>query len=60
MKSQIQKIIDDEKMSNDYAERIEEFSKYGSSNVDYMKYKFWSNYVPTEIALSTKKLEKNR
>ena len=33
------------KMSNNHAEVIEEFSTYFSRNVDYMKYKFGSNYV---------------
>ena len=37
MKRLIQRLIDDEKMSNDNAEGKEEFSKYISRNVDYMK-----------------------
>ena len=31
-----------------------------SRNVDYMKYKFGSDYVPAEIAMSVKEEEKNR
>ena len=31
-----------------------------SRSVDYMKYKFGSNYVPAEIAMSMKEEEKNR
>ena len=54
MKSIIHRLIDDEKMPNDHAEGIEEFSNYFSRNVDYMKYKFGSNDVPAEIAMSTK------
>ena len=53
MKSLIQRLIYDEKISNDCTEVIEEFSKK-SRNVDYMKYKFGSNDVPAEIAMSTK------
>ena len=41
-------------MSNDHAEGIEEFSKYFSRNVEYMKYKFGSKYVPSEIVMSMK------
>ena len=52
MKSIIQRLIDDEKMSNNHAEGIEEFSKIKSRNVDYMKYKLGSNYVPSEILMS--------
>ena len=48
MKSLIQRLIDDETISNDHAEGIEAFSKYFSRNVDYMKYKFGSNYVPAK------------
>ena len=54
MKVLIQRLIEDERMSNNHYEGIEEFSKYFSRNVDYMKYKFRSNYVPTKIAMSTK------
>ena len=60
MKSIIQRLIDDEKMSNNHAEGIEEFSKIKSGNIDYMKYKFGSNYVPAEITMSMKEEEKNR
>ena len=42
----IQRLIDNENSSNNRAEVIEEFSKYFSRNVDYMKYRFGSNYVP--------------
>ena len=41
-------------MSNDHAEGIKEFSESFSRNVDYTKYKFVSNYVPSEIAMSMK------
>ena len=47
----IQRLIDDEKISNYHAERTKEFSKSFSRNVDYMKYKFVSDYVPAEIAM---------
>ena len=47
------------KMSNDHAEGIEEFSLKKSRNVDYMKYKFGSNYIPAEILMSMKEGEKN-
>ena len=43
MKGIIQRFVDDEKMSNDHAEGIEEFSKSFSINVDYIKYKLVSN-----------------
>ena len=33
----IQNLIDDEKISNNHSERIEEFSKYFTRNVDYTK-----------------------
>ena len=54
MKIIIQGLIDDEKMSNNHAEGIEEFSKIKSRNIDYMKHKFGSNYVPAEITMSMK------
>ena len=60
MKGLIQRLIDDEKMSNDHAEGIEEFSESFSRNVDYTKYKFVSNYVPAEIAMSMMEEENNR
>ena len=60
MKDLIQRLIDDEKMSNDHAEGIEEFSESFSRNVDYKKYKIVSNYVPAEIAMSMKEEETNR
>ena len=41
-------------MSNYRAEGIEEFSKYCSRNVDNMRYKFGSNYVPAEIEMHMK------
>ena len=47
-------------MSNDHAEVIEEFSESFSRNVDYTKYKFVSNYVPSEIETSMKEEENNR
>ena len=50
MKGLIQSLIDDEKMSNNHAEGIEEFSNF-SINVDYMKYNFGSNYVLAEIVM---------
>ena len=60
MKGVIQRLIDDERMSNDHAEGIEEFSESFSRNVDYTKYKFESNYVPYEITMSIKGEENNR
>ena len=45
MKSLIKSLIDDENFSSDCAEGIGEFF-FNSVNVDYMKYKFGSNYVP--------------
>ena len=54
MKILIQRLIDNEKNPNVHAEGIEGFSKYFSRNVDYMKYKFGSNYVPIDIVLSMK------
>ena len=54
MKIIIQRLIGHEKMSNDPTEVIGEFSKYFSINVDYMKYKFRSNYVPPEVSMSMK------
>ena len=59
MKILIQRLSDDEKMSNNNAEGIEEFSKYFSIKVDNMKYKFGSNYVPAEISMSMKEEENN-
>ena len=53
MKSLIQRLIDDEKTSNDHDEGIEEFLKK-SRNVDYMKYRFGSDNVPAEISMSMK------
>ena len=44
MKGLIQWTTDDEKIPNDHAEGIEEFSFF-SRNVNNMKYKFVSNYV---------------
>ena len=58
MKILLQRLIDDKKISNDHAERIEEFSIF-SRNVDNMKYKFGSNYVPAEISMSMEEEEKN-
>ena len=43
------------KKFNGHAEVIEEFSKYFSRNVDYMKNRFVSNGVTAEIAMSTNK-----
>ena len=60
MKGLIQRLIDDEKMSNDHAEWIEEFSELFSRNVDYTKYKFVSNYVPAETLMSMREEENNR
>ena len=60
MKGLIQRLIDDEKMSNDHAEGMEEFSESFSRNVDYTKYKFVSNYVPAEITMYLKEKENNR
>ena len=60
MKGLSQQLIDDEKMSNDHAEGIEEFSESFSRNVDYTKYKFISNYIPSEIEMSMKEEENNR
>ena len=37
MKILIKRLIDDEKMSKDHAEGIEDFYKYFSRNIDYMK-----------------------
>ena len=48
------------KNSNDHAEGIEEFSKINSRNVDYMRYKFGSDYVPAEMAMFMKEEENNR
>ena len=59
MKSLIQMLIYDENISNNHAEGIEEFYKNKSRNDDYMKYKFGSNYIPAEIAMSMKKEENN-
>ena len=47
-------------MSNNHAEGIEDFSKFFSENLNYMKYKFGSNYVYDEIAMSMGKEEKNK
>ena len=56
----MQRVIDDEKMSNDHAEVIKEFSLKKSINIHYMKYQFGSNYVPAVIVMFVKKEEKNR
>ena len=37
MKNIIQRLIDDENISNDHDEVVEEFLKYFSSNVNYNK-----------------------
>ena len=60
MKGLIQRLIDDEKMLNNHAEGTEELSESFSRNVDYTKYKFVSNYVPAEIAMSMMEEENNR
>jgi hypothetical protein len=60
MKSLIQRLIDDGKMSDDHAEGIEEFSNSFSTKIDYEKYRSGSNYVPAEIAMAMKQEEKNR
>ena len=44
----------DENICKDNVEGIEQFSTYFWGNVDYMKYKFGSNYVPAEIVISMK------
>ena len=60
IKSLIQRLIDDEKMPNKHAEWIEEFSNCFSRNVDYMKYKFGSNYFPAEIVMFMKEEVNNK
>ena len=60
MKILIQRLTDDERISNNRGKGIEEFSKNNSRNVDYMKYKFGSDYVPVEISISMNEGENNR
>ena len=54
IKFQLKEKIDDETISNNHAEGINDFSEYFSINVDYIKYKFGSNYFPAEIMMSMK------
>ena len=60
MKSLIQRLIDNWKMTDDYAEGIEEFSNSFSTKIDYEKYRFGSNYVSAEIAMAVKQEDKNK
>lgn len=60
MKSLINGLIADGKMTADHAEGIEGFSYHFSQNIDYDKYKSGATYVPLEIAISMKEEARNR
>lgn len=60
MKSLIQRLIDDKKMSPDHAEGIEKYSAFVDGRYDFTNLKRGSSYVPTEIANSMKEEARNR
>ena len=56
----IERLTGDLKMSNNHSEGIEEFSKFVSRNIDYIKYKFGSNIFPGNMMKSVEEEENNR
>ena len=60
MKSLIQRLIDDEKISNNHAEGIEEFSLKKEEMLITWNKTFGSNYVPAEIMMSMREEKNNR
>ena len=60
MKSLIKRLIDDNKMSQDHAEGIEQYATFLDGRFDFLKLKRGSTYVPTEVAISMKEEARNR
>ena len=60
MKSLIKRLIDDNKLSPDHAEGIEQYATFVEGRFDFSNLKIGSTYVPTEIAISMKEEARNR
>ena len=60
MKSLIKRLIDDNKMSSDHAEGIEQFAEIVESRHNFSMLKEGSTYVPAVIAISMKEEARNR